>query len=180
MSPQTLSTVLERLRSRAESNPAFADALKRLAESNEGDPFEDPGVTLRRAAAFINRDRQAERIAELETRSWTSREVVDVLASVSDRKGVDRRRSRGQLLGIRHGRQMLHPRWQFDRRRGDTVEGLTQVLSALREVAADDIDMDAIATSARMDLEGRSPAQLLADGQVDLAIRAIRMAADQS
>lgn len=36
--------------------------------------------------------------------------------------------------------------------------------------------MDVIATSPRMDLEGRSSAQLLADGQVDLAVQVIRMA----
>jgi hypothetical protein len=37
---------------------------------------------------------------------------------------VDRRRARGRLLGIRAGNQMLHPAWQLDPRRRDTLPGL--------------------------------------------------------
>jgi hypothetical protein len=44
---------------------------------------------------------------------------------------VDRRRARGTLLGIRAGNQMLHPAWQLDPRRRDTLPGLCLVLTAL-------------------------------------------------
>lgn len=75
------------------------------------------------------------------------------MASISDRKGVDRRRARGALLGIRTGNQMLHPAWQFDHRRQDTHPGLPLVLAALSEVAADGLDADAIATTPRADAD---------------------------
>ena len=119
----------------------------------------------------INRQRQADRLAELRERSLTTGQVVELVASISDRKGVDRRRARGALLGIRTGNQMLHPAWQFDHRRQDTLPGLPLVLAALSEVAADGLDADAIATTPRADVDGACVAQLLAAGDPVAAAR---------
>lgn len=177
----SLTAVLDRLRDRAESDPALVDTLQHLADAYElEDPFAAPSDDMRQLARHVNRQRQADRLAQLRTRSLTTRQVVELLPSVSDRKGVDRRRARGSLLGIRIGNQMLHPEWQFDRRRRDTRQGLDRVLAALDEVAADPFDADTIATAPRPDAGGASIADLLADGNVDGAVALARLAGDQS
>ena len=112
--------------------------------------------------------------------SLTTAQVVELLASVNDRKGVDRRRKRGTLLGIRVGRDTFHPQWQFDRRRRETWTGLPDVLAALRAVTADDLDAHAIAIAPDATVDGRSIAQLLASGDVEAAVQAARLAGDQS
>lgn len=118
---------------------------------------------------------------QLRQRSLTTSEVVDLISSITDRKGVDRRRKRGTLLGITGlDRQTIHPRWQFDLGRRDTYEGLADVLTALGEVAADPVDADAIATATQPGADGSSIADLLASGDVDTAIMYARMSGDQS
>lgn len=176
----SLNAVMEQLRARAESDPAFADTLHHLVKSDLEDPYGTAPDDLRGFARQVNRGRQADRIEELRARSLTSSEVVDLLATVSDRKGVDRRRHRGTLLGIRDGNRTLHPDWQFDRRRRETHEGLGEVLGALREVAGDELDADAIAVASRDEFGGASVADLLADGDVDGAVRLAYHAGDQS
>jgi hypothetical protein len=177
----SLTAVLDRLRARAEADPALMETLQHLADADPlADPFAVPVDDVRQLARAVNRQRQADRLAQLRARSLTTRQVVQALASVSDRKGVDRRRARGSLLGIRIGNEMLHPDWQFDRRRGDTREGLDRVLAALREVAADPLDADAVATAARHEAAGASVADLLADGDVEGAVALVWLAGDQS
>src|SRR5213080_998249 len=107
-------------------------------------------------------------------------QVVDLLRSISDRKGVDRRRRRGQLLGWRAGARTLHPAWQFDARRGDTRTGLPAVLEALSEVTPDPQVADALMRAPREDLDGRTLADLLAAGQIETVLRLVRAAQDQS
>lgn len=177
----TLSSVMDRLKMRAESDPALLETLEYLATAEVSDPFAAPPDDARRLARDINRQRQADRAAELVERSLTTSEVVDLVAAISDRKGVDRRRQRGRLLGISGlGRQTLHPRWQFDMRRRETHPGLAEVLDALEEVAGDAIDADAIATAPRDDAGGASIADLLAAGDVGAAVVLARLAGDQS
>jgi hypothetical protein len=177
----TLSSVMDRLKARAESDPALLETLEYLATSAASDPFATPPDDARRLARDINRRRQADRAAELAERSLTTSEVVELVASISDRRGVDRRRKRGALLGIRGlGRQTLHPRWQFDARRRDTHPGLAEVLDALGDVAGDAIDADAIATAPRDEAGGASIADLLAAGDAEAAVALARLAGDQS
>jgi hypothetical protein len=177
----TLTTVLDRLRERAESDPSLLETLEHLADADPAeDPFSVPADDVARLARTINRQRQADRLAELRQRSLTTGQVVELVASISDRKGVDRRRARGALLGIRAGNQMLHPEWQFDRRRQDTLPGLPLVLAALSEVAADGIDADAIATTPRIDAGGSTVADLLAAGRTEDAVALVQLAGDQS
>jgi hypothetical protein len=177
----TLSAVLGLLRERAESDPSLVETLEHLADADPvQDPFATPAVDVARLARTINRQRQADRLAELRARSLTTGQVVELLASISDRKGVDRRRARGALLGIRVGNQMLHPAWQFDLRRRDTLPGLSLVLTALSDVAADGLDADAIATAPRADADGASVADLLAAGRIEPAVTLVHLAGDQS
>jgi hypothetical protein len=177
----TLSAVLDRLRERAESDPSLIETLQHLVDADPvSDPFVAPADDMAELARTINRQRQTDRLSELRARSLTSRQVIELVASISDRKGVDRRRARGALLGIRAGNQMLHPTWQFDRRRRDTLPGLRMVLAALSEVGADPMDADAIATSPRAEADGASVADLLAAGHIDAAVALVHLAGDQS
>lgn len=177
----SLATVLERLRTRAESDAAFADTLERLAQEDRlEDPFTPPPDDLRRLARHVNRTRQTDRLADLRARSLTTRQVVDRIATISTRKGVDRRRHRGSLSGVRDGNRMLHPEWQFDHRRNETHRGLPEVLAALRQVAGNDFEVDAIAMSPRPEADNASVADLLAVGDVDDAIALALRAGDQS
>lgn len=177
----TVASVLDRLRARAEGDPALLDTLEYLASSEVTDPFAAPPAAARQLARELNERRQQDRAAELRDRSLTTSEVVALVDSITDRKAVDRRRHRGTLLGISGvGRQTLHPRWQFDMRRGDTYRGLERVLHALREVATDPMDADAIATAPQPDADGASIADLLADGDGDAAVALANLAGDQS
>lgn len=176
----TLTAVLDHLRERAESDPSLVETLQHLVDAEPvSDPFAAPADDVAELARTVNRQRQADRASELRARCLTTGQVVELIPSISDRKGVDRRRARGALLGIRVGNQMLHPTWQFDRRRRDTLPALGRVLSALSEVAGDPIDADAIATTPRAEADGASVADLLAAGHID-AGRARALRGDQS
>jgi hypothetical protein len=177
----TLTGVFDLLRERAESDPALIETLQYLVDSEPVvDPFATPAAEVAELASSINEQRQADRLAQLEARSLTTGQVVALVTSISDRKGVDRRRARGSLLGIKTGRHMLHPSWQFDTRRRDTFPGLRRVLAALAEVASDGIDADAIATTPRVEADGSSVADLLAAGRTDAAVALVLLAGDQS
>lgn len=176
----TLDAALDRIRVRAESDPAFADAVVGIAQGEVGDPFDHPDQTTLDLAQGLNRRRQISRHADLRGRSLTTPQVVTLLSSVSDRKGVDRRRKRGALLGIKVGRQTFHPIWQFDQRRRGTWDGLGDVLAALAGASADAIEVHAIATASGAATDGRSIAELLAAGEVDAAVQAAVLAGDQS
>lgn len=177
----TLTAVLARLRERAETDPSLVETLQHLAHADPvADPFATPNDGVVALARPLNQQRQEDRLTALRARSLTTGQVVELLTSISDRKGVDRRRARGALLGIRAGNQMLHPTWQFDRRHRDTRTGLRRVLAVLTEVAADPIDADAIATTPRAEADGASVADLLADGRIDAAVALALLAGDQS
>lgn len=177
----SLTTVIDRLRERAEGDPALLGTLEYLADTEVNDPFATPPDDVRRLARELNARRQQDRVTQLRDRSLTTSEVVELIASISDRKGVDRRRKRGALLGIGGvTRQTVHPSWQFDRRRRETHEGLAEVLAALFEVAGDEMDADAIATAPRPEVGGRSVSDLLAAGEVKTAVTLAGLAGDQS
>lgn len=177
----SVATVMERLRARVEEDPAFLETLEHLASFELVDPFDVPPDATRQLARDLNRRRHEQRTAELRQRSLTTSQVVDLVGSITDRKGVDRRRHRGTLLGIGGiDRQTLHPQWQFDTRRGNTHPGLHRLLAALRETAPDPMDADALAVAAQPGAGGASIAELLAGGEVEEAVALARLAGDQS
>lgn len=176
----TLDRALERLRGRARADVYVAEAVEFLADEGVADPFERPGEATLALARSINVRRQDARRADLRARSLTTPQVVELIGSMSDRKAVNRRRRRGTLLGARVGNETLHPDWQFDRRRGDTRPDLDRILAALRAVSTDEWAADALMVAARPDLDGRSIADLFADGRTDLVVRIIALSGDQS
>jgi hypothetical protein len=180
--PASVANAIRVLEERSSQDEALAEAVLFLADEAEGpeNPFERPAGSVLRAAALVNERRQRERREEAASAALATPEVVDLVGSISDRKGVDRRRRRGQLLGWRVGARTLHPAWQFDARRGDTRPGLPAVLTALLEVAPDPQAADALMRARREDLDGRTLADLLAAGQDETVVRLLRVARDQS
>jgi|SRR6185437_1037113 len=178
----TPARAIKVLEERADVDATLAEVLVFLAEETAGpdDPFGTPPAGILRAAQGVNRRRLDDRRRHRLAGTVDSAEVVDLVRSISDRKGVDRRRHRGQLLGWRVGARAVHPDWQFDPRRGDTRPGLSAVLEALADVRADPEAMDDLMRAPRDDLGGRTLADLLAAGQVDTVVALVRSAGDQS
>lgn len=166
-------------RHRTDAN--LAEALEFLADAGStDDPFGELDDGVRDAVLAIDRRSHRDRRQDLRLRSLTTAQVVELVASISDRKGIDRRRQRGRLLGIRDGNVVRHPCWQFDVDLGESRAGLVEVLAALGEVAASPEAADALMAASRSDLDGGSLAGLFADGEVALVVRLIHLAGDQS
>ncbi len=178
----TLAHALKVLEERTGDDPVLAEAVVFLAEEVEGpgDPFGAVSAGARRAAGLVNERRLAERRKAAIASALDTAQVVALVGSISNRKGIDRRRQRGQLLGWHSGARMLHPDWQFDARRGETRPGLASVIAALRQVGIDAESADALMRAPRDDLGGRSLASLFASGQVDTVVRLIHSSAEQS
>lgn len=182
MATDTLTQTLRRLRSKASTDQHLAEALTFLADDDEGadDPFAAVSARVADRVETINRRRIRKRRSDLRARSLTTAEVVAFVEGISDRRAVDRRRHRGRLLGVKVGNALLHPLWQFDPERADTRAGLERVLAALDEVTPGGRSADALMTAPLPDLGGRSIADVFAEGDVDLAVRLVRMSGDQS
>lgn len=178
----TVSQAMRALEARVGEDDALAEAVVFLAEAVDGpaDPFADPGDGVLAAARSVNDQRQRARRETAAGGALDTAEVVSLIATISDRKGVERRRRRGRLLGWRAGAQTLHPAWQFDRRLGDTRPGLLRVLAALAEVAPEARAADALMSASRPDLDGRALADLFAAGRVNTVVRLVHAAGDQS
>jgi hypothetical protein len=178
----TLADAIRVLEKQTSEDPGLAEAVLFIAQDAEGtdDPFGDVPVGALRAARLVNERRLRERRETASASALDTAEVVALLHSVNDRKGVDRRRRRGQLLAWRSGAHALHPAWQFDKRRGETRLGLPRVLNALSQVAPDPRAADALMRAPREDLGGRSLADLLASERPETVIRLILASVDQS
>jgi len=178
----TLAQAFKVLEHRTDDDPALAEAVVFMAEGVDGpeDPFAPVSEGVLRAARVVNERRLRERRAAADAACLDTAQVVGVVRSISDRKGVDRRRHRGQLLGWRAGAGTFHPSWQFDRRRGDTRRGLPAVLAALSQVSSDPEAADVLMRAPREDLGGTTLAEQFASGRVETVLRLIRASADQS
>jgi hypothetical protein len=178
----TLAHAIRVLEKQTSEDPGLAEAVLFLAQDAEGtdDPFGDVPVGALRAARIVNDRRLRERREAAFASALDTAEVVTLLHSVNDRKGVDRRRRRGQLLAWRSGAQALHPAWQFDERRGETRPGLPLVISALSQVTLDPQAADTLMRAPREDLGGRSLANLLASDRPESVVRLILASVDQS
>jgi hypothetical protein len=167
---------------RAGEDPNLADTLRYLAaqDTDPGDPFRVPSTAVLASTRRVNRGRQADRLHARQVDALDTAQVVLMVASLHDRRGVDRRRRRGQLLGWTSGTRTLHPAWQFDPARGETRPGLAAVLAALGQVTSDPQAADELMRAPREDLEGHNLADLFARGKIQTVIRLILSAADQS
>jgi len=178
----SVARALRLLEQRAGSDASLSEALIYLAEEMTGpeDPFARPSGGVLTAARRVTERREMEGAEARRADALDTTAVVATIASVHDRRGVDRRRQRGQLLGWSQGSRTLHPAWQFDRSRGDTWPGLAKVIGALAKVTPDAQAADALMRASRDDLGGRSLADLLTAGQVETVVRLVLASSDQS
>lgn len=178
----TLTEAIRVLHDRARQDDFVAETVVLLAEdlADPDSPFDQPPPVLLATARRVNERRQRRRLEDLRARALDTGQVVRLVTSINDRKGVDRRRQRGRLLGWRAGRATLHPEWQFDRRLGDTRPGLERLLAALREVAPDPLAADALMIAPRADLDGGNLADLFAAGRLETVVRLVLGSGDQS
>ena len=171
---------LEQLRDQADIDPDFAETLAYLARwAREAgklgeDPAARPAPAVLRSAQEVARRRDAAQREEFVRHAFDTATVVALIAAINDRRGVDRRRARGHLLGMTVGRTTYHPAWQFDRARRETYDGLDDVLAALAEVTDDPVTADRIVRLPRPELDGGSVASLLALGETATAVRLVR------
>jgi hypothetical protein len=178
----SVATAVRVLGERADEDPDLADTLRYLAQDEVGpaDPFAVPSEAVLAAARQVNRARHADRVVARRANALETADVVRLVSALHDRRGVDRRRRRGQLLGWSSGTRTLHPAWQFDPARGETRPGLSTVIVALGQTTQDAQTADELMTAPREDLDGRSLADLFAAGKVETVVRLILAAADQS
>lgn len=175
-----MTQILDRLGEQARHDGAFAAALESLVRTDVTDPFAAPPTEVLRAARRASDVRREAHWADLAASSLTTAEVVQLIPSIGDRKAVDRRRSRGNLLGVKAGTRVLHPAWQFDREARTTRKRLGDLLVALRLVRPDPFAAAMLMAAPNPNLDGQSIGEAFMAGRVDVAIAAIDMAADQS
>ena len=177
----TVAEAFRALEKQTREDPDLAEAVVLLAEGlEEDDPFGSLPPAVRRAAQLVNTRRLRVRRGAADSLAIETPKVVALLRSVNDRRGVDRRRSRGQLLGWKSGSRTLHPTWQFDEGHGETWPGLPAVLEVLKDVAPDPHVADGVMRAPRDDLGGATLADLLARGRPETVVRLLRSAAEQS
>jgi hypothetical protein len=84
------------------------------------------------------------------------------------RQAVSQRVAKGQLMSIQISGKSYFPEWQFAD--GRPVERLPEVIDALRETDHDTFTADALMSNPLPEEGGRTPAELIAAGDVDLAL----------
>lgn len=108
------------------SSPGISAALAELRARLESTAAAAPSA----AAEAIAPPMSAQDTAEMLADALTSAELADRMQVT--RQAINQRRTRGQLLGFRRGREYLYPRWQLGED-GVPFAGLAPVLEALGE-----------------------------------------------
>lgn len=127
------------------------------------DPDHEGEVTddMRQMAATLADQRESAALESFLTNALPTSEVIDRVRSWNDRRTIASARRRRQLLGLTVGRETYHPDWQFTR--SGLRHDLSAIIGPLLDAAADDpLLADQIMRAPRSELDGRSPADLLA------------------
>lgn len=132
------------------------------------DPVDESTVAL---AKTLNAHRMVSRLRELRARSYTTAEVADMLGGMS-RQAVSQRVAKGRLMAIQISGKAYFPAWQFVD--GRPVDRLDEMIAALTEIGEDTFSADAVMRTALPEEGGRTIADVLADGDVDLALHYVR------
>jgi len=158
--------VLTAVRQRLEEDPELVLPTLRLlvAPDSSEDPVDESTMSL---AKTLNAHRVVAKLRELRDRSYGTAEVAELLGGVS-RQAVSARVAKGQLMSMQISGKAWFPRWQFHE--GRTVDRLPEVVAALRETDHDTLTADAMMTNPLVEEGGRTPAELLAAGEVELAL----------
>jgi hypothetical protein len=158
--------VLAAVRRRLEEDPEnVLPTLRLLIDPDaSADPLDESTVAL---AKTLNAYRMVSRLRELRARSFSTAQVAEMLGGMS-RQAVSQRVAKGQLMSIQISGKSYFPEWQFAD--GRPVERLPEVIDALRETDHDTFTADALMSNPLPEEGGRTPAELIAEGDVDLAL----------
>lgn len=167
---QRNDAVLKAVRRRLEEDPAGVLPTLQLLIDPNIDPYDEGSVSLIKT---LNAYRMVSRLRELRARSLTTAEVAELLGGVS-RQAVSQRVAKGRLMSIQISGKSWYPEWQFVD--GRPVDRLPEVIEALHDTGLDTFTGDAVMTKPLAEEGDRSPADLIASGDVDLALHYIRIA----
>jgi hypothetical protein len=162
--------VLDAVARRLAEDPDHVLATLRLIGDVDAVPDAGDSETVA-LARRVNADRLATRRAQFRAGSLTTAEVARLLGGVS-RQAVASRVASGTLLALEIGGRSYFPDWQF----GDDgpLAGLPRVLTAVRHHGA--LGTDALMRTPLPEEDGRTPAELLAAGELDRAEHYARIA----
>ncbi len=143
--------------------------LRLLADPDAlADPDDDSTISL---AKTLNTHRVVALLRELRARSLTTEQVAALLGGVS-RQAVSLRVANRRLLAFVISKRSYFPEWQFVD--GQPVEGLPAIITALTEDGAGGLAADALMRTSLPEEGGRSPADLLASGELERALHYVR------
>lgn len=165
--PQSHQAVLEAVRRRLEEDPGNVLPTLRLLIDPDANPLDESTVAL---AKTLNAYRVVSRLRDIRARSYSTEQVGELLGGIS-RQAVSQRVAKGQLMSIRISGKAWFPHWQFVDDR--PVDRLSEVIRALRETDHDTFTADALITNPLPEEGDRTPADLLALGDVDRALHYI-------
>ncbi len=131
-------------------------------------PSRDPLAEARIRGLMAKRQ-----LLEAEGGCMSSEEVAKVLGI--RRQSVDKRRVKGQLIGLPAGRTYVYPAWQFVH--GQTLPELEQVLKHLG--VQDPWMQTAWILNGNSRLEGRSPLEMLRSGNLEAVLDAAQIYGEQ-
>jgi hypothetical protein len=163
---QRNDAVLTAVRKRLEEEPDRVLPTLRLLIDPDGtvNPLDDSTIAL---VKTLNAYRIVASLRELRERSYSTPEVAEMLGGIS-RQAVSQRVAKGQLMSIQISGKSWFPAWQF--KDGRPVERLAEVIEALRETDHDTFTADAIMTNSLPEEGGSTIADVLAAGDVELAL----------
>lgn len=164
------AAVLAAVRRRLEEDPDTVLPTLRLLIDPKSNPLDDSSVAL---AKTLNQYRVVTALRELRARSYTTTEVAEMLGGIS-RQAVSQRVAKGHLMSIQISGRAWYPDWQFAD--GRPADRLREIISTLREAGHETFNADGLMRRAIPEEGDRSPAELIAAGDVDTALRYIRMA----
>lgn len=162
------AALMRRVAARAAADPdAVLPVLRMIVGDDEGEQVDDAVLA---AAELVNSRRLAKARRTFMVAALSTEQVGEHLGG-SSRQAVGARRARGGLIAITVGTTAYHPDWQFGPE--GVVPGLGRVLDALREIRTSALSADALMRAPQADLGGRTLAQLLLAGEVELVVARI-------
>lgn len=165
-------TVLDAVERRlADDREHVLPTLQLLADPDAlAEAADDASVSLART---LNHHRMVAALRELRANSLTTTEVAELLGGVS-RQAVSLRVRGRRLLAIEISGRSYFPDWQFGPH--GPLDGLPEVIAELVEAGQDTFTADALMRAPLAEEGGRSPADLLARGDVERTLHYVRTA----
>jgi hypothetical protein len=169
--PQSDRAVLEAVRRRLQDEPGVVRPVLELIADPEATVAADDEATIS-LARTLNAHRVVALLREFRARSYSTAQVAALLGGVS-RQAVSQRVANKRLLAADISRQWWFPAWQFPD--GRPAAGLPDLVRVFAELGEDAFGADAVMRTALPEEGGRTPADLLAAGDLARALHYARV-----